>query len=129
MVKVSQAVGYSILGLNDITQLLVMGFIAFALPVTFLRDANISIDFVAGAMSRPMRQTLLALVGILNTAFVAALAWFAWVQAVAELHTPSPTLAIPMMYYWVPLLVGISLSALACALLAVRSFSALMHGR
>lgn len=117
-----QTVGYSVIGLNDITQLLVMGFVALALPVTFLREENVTVEFIADLLPRPALAWLRALIAVVAMLFVASLAWFAWVQAAREFaeRARSATLAIPMAYYWAPVLLGISLSALLCALLALR---------
>lgn len=117
-----QTVGYSVIGLNDLTQLLVMGFVALALPITFLREQNVTVEFITDLLPRAALSWLRALIAALAVVFVASLAWFAWVQAANDLaeRARSATLAIPMAYYWAPVLLGISLSALLCALLAFR---------
>lgn len=117
-----QSVGYSVTGLQDITQLLVMGFVALALPVTFLREQNVTVEFVADLLPVRVLAWLHALIALVSTVFVAALAWYAWLQAAREFGegSRSSTLAIPMSWYWAPVLLGISLSALACAVLALR---------
>ncbi len=117
-----QTVGYSVTGLNDITQLLVMGFISLALPITFLREQNVTVEFIADRLPRRVFAWLRALIALVSTVFVAALAWFAWVQARSQLaeSAGSATLDIPMAWYWAPVLAGITLSALLCAVLALR---------
>lgn len=117
-----QTIGYSVTGLNDITQLLVMGFVALALPITFLREENVTVEFLADMLPPRPLAWLRALIAVVSTVFVAALAWFAWVQAAREFgeSARSPTLAMPMTCYWAPVLLGISLSALLCAVLVLR---------
>lgn len=121
-----QTVGYTVIGLNDITQLLVMGFVSLSLPITFLREQNVKVEFIADLLPRRALAWLRATIALLSTAFVASLAWFAWVQAARQFAegTGSSTLAIPMAYYWGPVLAGISLSALFCAVLALRYIAA-----
>ena len=117
-----QTVGYSVTGLNDITQLLVMAFVSLALPITFLREGNVTVEFLTDLLPQRARALLQALIALVSTAFVGSLAYFAWAQAASELEEKarSLTLAIPMIYYWIPVLAGISLAALACAVMAAR---------
>jgi TRAP-type C4-dicarboxylate transport system permease small subunit len=117
-----QSVGYSVTGLNDITQLLVMSFVALALPVTFLREQNVTVEFLADLLPPRILAWLRALIAVLATVFVAALAWYAWRQAGREFGegARSSTLAIHMSWYWAPVLLGVSLSALLSAVLALR---------
>lgn len=124
-----QTVGYSVIGLNDVTQLFVMGFVSLALPITFLRERNVTVEFVADLLPLHTRSLLRALVAVVTAVFVGALAYFSWHQALVQFSEAarSMTLAIPMLYYWLPLLVGISLAALFCAVLAVRDFAALLR--
>jgi TRAP-type C4-dicarboxylate transport system permease small subunit len=117
-----RSIGYSVTGLNDITQLLVMGFVALALPVTFLREQNVTVEFLADLLPRRLLAWLRALIAILTAVFVASLAWYAWLQAAREFGAGarSSTLAIHMSWFWAPVLLGVSLSALLCAVLAWR---------
>ena len=89
-------VGYTVIGLNDITQLLVMGFVSLSLPITFLREQNVKVEFIAGLLPRRALAWLHPVIALLSTAFVAGLAWFAWVQAARQFAegTGSSTLCI-----------------------------------
>lgn len=120
-----QTVGYSVLGLNDITQLLVMGFISLALPLTFLREQNVTVDLFVDALPRALRHWLTALMALSTTVFVGALAWYAWRQGLRELaeKSTSSTLAIPMIFYWVPVLAGSTIATLLAMVVAVRRFA------
>jgi TRAP-type C4-dicarboxylate transport system permease small subunit len=117
-----QSVGYSVVGLNDITQLLVMSFVALALPVTFLREQNVTVEFLADRLPPRLQAWLHALIAGVSTVFVAALAGYAWRQAAREFGegARSSTLAIHMGWFWAPVLLGITLSALMCAVLFLR---------
>ena len=124
-----QTIGYSVIGLNDITQLFVMAFISLALPITFLREGNITVEFVVDRIPLRARLLMRALVAVLTALFIGALAYFSWRQAFAQFSEAarSATLAIPMVYYWLPLLAGISLAALFCVVLALRDSAALFR--
>jgi TRAP-type C4-dicarboxylate transport system permease small subunit len=117
-----QTIGYSVIGLNDITQLFVMAFIALALPITFLREENVTVDLFVEALPPRLAHWLTAAMAIATTLFAGALAWFSWQQALRELteKATSSTLAIPMIYYWAPVLAGSSIAALLALVVATR---------
>jgi TRAP-type C4-dicarboxylate transport system permease small subunit len=62
--------------------------------------------------------------------FVAVLVRYAWAQAAQQIAKgdTSMTLAIPIAWYWAPLLVGLAISALACVVHAVRHFQTALGG-
>lgn len=117
-----QTIGYSVIGLNDITQLLVMSFVSLALPITFLREQNVTVDLLVDTLPQRLRRWLTAIMALASAAFVAALAWYSWRQALREFaeSATSSTLAIPMIYYWIPVLGGSSIAALLALVVALR---------
>lgn len=117
-----QTIGYSVIGLNDITQLLVMAFISLALPVTFLREQNVTVDLFVDLFTPRLRNGLTALMAAVTAVFVGALAWYASQQALRELaeKATSSTLAIPMICYWAPVLAGSTIAVLLAVVVAVR---------
>lgn len=120
-----QTIGFSVIGLNDITQLLVMSFVSLALPVTFLREQNVTVDLFVDALPTWLRKGLTAIMALATAAFAGALAWFAWQQALREFaeRATSSTLAIPMMWYWVPVLAGSTIATLLALVVALRYFT------
>ena len=119
-----QTIGYSVVGLNDLTQLLVMAFVSLALPITFLREQNVTVDLFVDALPPWLRRWLSALMALASAVFVAALAWYAWRQSLRELaeKATSSTLAIPMFYYWVPVLAGSTIAVALAFVVAARRF-------
>jgi TRAP-type C4-dicarboxylate transport system permease small subunit len=117
-----QTIGFSVIGLNDITQLLVMSFVALALPITFLREQNVMVDLFVDALPPWLRKWLTAIMALATAIFVGALAWYAWQQALRELaeRATSSTLAIPMICYWLPVLAGSSVATLLALVVAVK---------
>jgi TRAP-type C4-dicarboxylate transport system permease small subunit len=117
-----QTVGYSVIGLNDLTQLLVMSFISLALPITFLREQNVMVDLFVDALPRALRKGLTAIMALASAVFVGALAWYAWQQGLREFaeKATSSTLAIPMIWYWVPVLAGSTIATLLALVVVVR---------
>jgi TRAP-type C4-dicarboxylate transport system permease small subunit len=117
-----QTIGFSVIGLNDITQLLVMGFVSLALPITFLREQNVMVDLFVDALPPGLRKWLTAIMALVTALFVGALAWYAWQQALRDLaeRATSSTLAIPMICYWLPVLAGSSFATLLAVVVAVK---------
>jgi len=118
-----KTVGISVLGTLDLTQLAVMGCVFLAMPLAFLRGAHVGVEFITDRLPPRALAVLECAVGFLGMAFVAALAWYgarqahlAWTQG-----DQSATLGIPMILYWAPLVVGLTASAAAALLVALRA--------
>jgi TRAP-type C4-dicarboxylate transport system permease small subunit len=125
-----KTVGFTILGIVDMTQLLVMACICLALPFAFIREGHVGVDFVTDPLPPRLLAALKLLVAILSFAFVATLARYAIAQAEQQINRgdSSMTLAIPIAWYWAPLLIGLVLSALACLAHAARHLVATIRG-
>jgi TRAP-type C4-dicarboxylate transport system permease small subunit len=126
-----KTVGFTILGIGDIMQLLVMACICLAMPFAFLREGHVGVDFVTDRLPPRMLAGLKLVVALLSGAFVAILARFAFLQAGQQIAKGdmSMTLAIPIVWYWAPLLIGLCVSSLACLIHAVRYATATATGR
>ncbi|MFO0986362.1 MAG: TRAP transporter small permease [Alphaproteobacteria bacterium] len=117
-----KAVGSSILGLSEIGQLFVMSCICLTWPLVFRRDGHIAVEFLTDPL-RPRALALLkAVVALMSAAFVCALAYYAFGQARAQIAKGdiSPTLHIPILWYWIPLLLAMVASAIACVAQVAR---------
>jgi TRAP-type C4-dicarboxylate transport system permease small subunit len=117
-----RSIGVSITGIVDLTQLAQMFCIALALPMAFLREGHVGVDFITDRLPPPVLRALKGCVHILSAAFLAAIAWYSFKQAGLQVAQGdrSQTLGVPIMLYWMPLLVGTVLAALASLSLAVR---------
>jgi TRAP-type C4-dicarboxylate transport system permease small subunit len=117
-----KAIGSSILGLSEIGQLFVMSCICLTWPLVFRRDGHIAVEF----LTDPLRPRALALlkagVGLVSAIFVCALTYYGFGQAQVQFAKGdiSPTLHIPILWYWIPLLLGMTVSAVACLAQAIR---------
>jgi TRAP-type C4-dicarboxylate transport system permease small subunit len=116
-----RAFGLSILGLGEIGQLLVMSCICFVLPFAFIREHHVAVEFATDPLPKRALALLKALVAMVSAVFVIALAYCGFGQGWGQVAKGdvSPTLAIPIAWYWIPLLIGISVSGLSCLLLVV----------
>lgn len=119
-----RTLNFSILGLSEIGQLLVMSCISFVLPFAFIRENHIAVEFITNGLPGRSLAFLNAAVALISAIFVMTLAYFGFRQGWAEVARGdiSPTLGIPIAWYWVPVIIGISVSGLTCLLLAVVHF-------
>jgi TRAP-type C4-dicarboxylate transport system permease small subunit len=119
-----RSIGVSITGIVDITQLAQMFCIALVLPMAFLREGHVGVDFITDALPARGLAFLKGCVHLLGAVFLAAVAWYSFKQAGTQIRQgdKSQTLGLPIALYWAPLLIGTTLAALASLLLAVRDF-------
>lgn len=130
-VSTRRTIGWSVPGLVDITQLLVMSFVYFSIPFAFMREANVSVDFVTDRLPRRGVAFVKALCALLAVAFMAGITYYSWLRAVQQVENgdASQTIGIPFAWYWGPLLIGAGLSVIASLLQAWRFAWAAASGR
>lgn len=114
-------VNFNIVGMVDVTQLLVMACAFLCIPYTFSREAHVDVDFVVNLLHARLRSGLMAVWNLCAAAFMGVVTWFAAIAAMQALANgdTSNTIAIPMTWYWWPLLFGCALSVVVCVLLGV----------
>ena len=111
-----RTIGLSLPGLIDLTQLLVMTSMFLCIPYTFQMRANVDVDLIHKRLSPALQRGLDALWGLLSAAWLLAVVGYAGAAAlqVLEYGETSPTLAVPMVAYWLPILIGCLLAAIIC---------------
>ena len=122
-----KTIGFSILGMIDLTQLAQMACVFLVLPLAFLKESHVSVDFITERFPERVRALVECLSALLGVALLAAILWYSWGQALIQIRQGdrSVTLGIPMLWYWVPLLAGTLLSILASGLVFLKAFSSL----
>lgn len=122
--------GFTILGISDMMQLLVMACICLAMPFAFAREGHVSVEFVTDRLPPRALAPVKLLVAVLSLVFVVVLARFAVAQASQQIAKGdiSMTLAIPIFWYWLPLLIGLLVSAIVCLVHAARYLVAAATG-
>ncbi len=124
MVDIStrKTLGFSILGTIDLMQLAQVACVFLVLPLVFLRESHISVDFVTARLPPRLRAAVEVASALLGIALLAAILWYSWQQAAIQVRQGdrSVTLGIPMAFYWAPLLLGTALSILASIVVLVR---------
>jgi TRAP-type C4-dicarboxylate transport system permease small subunit len=121
-ISTRRTLNFAILGTIDLTQLAVMLAVFFALPLAFLHESHVNVDFFTSRLPRRAMTVLNCLVALLSTALLAAIVWYSLGQARIQFAQgdKSMTLGIPMLFYWVPMLLGTALSIVATLLVAAR---------
>ena len=121
-VLVRRTLGFTVLGMVDITQLLVMSGVFLSIPYAFFREHHVGVDFITDTLPPRALAGLKCVVAIAGLVFMGACGLYAWDQATQQVNIGdvSQTAGIPMVWYWAPLLTGCALSVLACLFMAVR---------
>ena len=125
-----KTIDFTIYGIDDINGLLIMSFICLALPFAFLREGHVGVEFITDALPPRPLVVVKLLVTMICCGWVVVLVYFSYRQAVAQIAmgSSSPTLAIPIAWYWTPLLIGMAVSVVACLVNVLRYFIAVFSG-
>jgi TRAP-type C4-dicarboxylate transport system permease small subunit len=109
-------------GMVDLTQLLVMACAFLCIPLTFLREAQVDVDFFASRFSGRASDGLRCASALACAVFMALVTFSAANAALqAWQHGDrSSTLAIPLTWHWAPVVFGCALSVLACLAVSLR---------
>lgn len=115
--------GEAIPGMVDITQLMVMTGVFLCIPFVFEQRANVEVELLYDRLPSAARRGLSRLWSLTGAAFLVAIAWYVGAAAgqVLEYGDRSPTVAIPMIWYWAPILFGTIVSTVVCVLQLLHS--------
>lgn len=123
--------GQGILGTVDITQLMIVGTAFLTIPYGFMSDSHVSVD--VGISWMPLRAQALcrAFAALLGGALMWAIGWFGIGQAqtVAMMGDKSQTIALPMIWFWYPLLGGAFFATALIVLIVLRHLVVMITGR
>ena len=113
-----RSIGWSVPGLIDITQMLIIGFAFMCIPFSFMRESNVTVDFITDALPRRMLSAIQSLAMLIGAIFMFAIAWYSWFRAGQQVENGdvSQTIGIPFIWYWVPLLSGCIVGTLTALL-------------
>ena len=117
-----KTIDFTVFGIDDINGLLIMACICLALPFAFLREGHVGVEFITDALPpRPLAVVKL-IVTLVCCGWVGVLVYFSYDQAVEQIARGfrSPTLAIPIAWFWTPLLIGVPVSVVACLVNVLR---------
>lgn len=102
-------------GLTDIVTLCTMIGALLAIPYGFCNDQHVSIDVFTTRMPDLAQRACALLAAVLGLVFLAAVTWFSAKQMWLEwgYGDRSQSIGIPMVLYWIPLIIGLGIAALA----------------
>ena len=102
-------------GLTDIVTLCTMCGAILAIPYGVAKDQHVSIDVFTSRMSAKAQKLLMLFAAFLSFLFLGGVFWFSVQQMITEFGygDRSQSIGIPMVWYWLPLVLGVGLSALA----------------
>ena len=113
---------YPIQGMLELVELGLACTVFISLPAVFLRDEHLVVD-VIDHLVRPSAVRLLDLGGaIVSLAVLVTMAWqmVPLARTMHEFGDVTSDLSIPRLYYWTPVLLGVTASALATLVFIVR---------
>ncbi|MFD1343303.1 TRAP transporter small permease [Litorisediminicola beolgyonensis] len=115
--------GLTVPGLTDIVTLCTMIGALLAIPYGFAADQHVAIDVFTEKMSKGTQRALTIFAALLAFAFLAGAAWFGAEQMLREwgYGDRSQSIGIPMVFYWLPLVLGLALAALVNLWLIART--------
>lgn len=114
--------GFTVKGIDDIVPLTVMTCVCLAMPLAYLREGHVAVEFTTDSLPPRLLAAVKLLVALITMVFVVGLAWFAYKQARQQVGQGdvSNTLAIPIIVFWAPLVIGLAASIFSCVLLVLR---------
>lgn len=130
-IVVRKILGGSLIGAVDVTELAVVIVAFLSIPLTFLRRGHVAVEIVTDALpqrGRDVLEAIGALVGGLLFLTIGVVSLRPARLSVAA-GDVSQDLAIPLLWYWVPIIGGCLLAGLAAAVTVWRLFASKEAGR
>lgn len=103
-------------GVVDLVQLTLVAVAHLSIAVTFMLGTHVTVDIVANLLPEKVRAVTRRVGWALGVAFMAGCFYEAAVQAHKQFveGVVSATISLPIWWYWLPVIAGTALSALAC---------------
>lgn len=122
--------GQGILGTVDITQLLIVVAAFFTIPYGFMTDSHVAVDVAVNALPPRGRAAARLFAVALGGLLMAGIGWYGIGQAntVAMMGDKSQTIALPMIWFWYPLLAGAFFAAVVVLVLVAWHLLAVISG-
>lgn len=116
----------SLVGTVDVTELVVMIAAFTALPLVFLRRAHVSVEIATDYLPKRGQEFLSGVGALLGAALFSAIGYFSFQPAQLSISAGdvSQDLAIPLFWYWLPMIAGCFLGSLAALVIALEHFHA-----
>jgi TRAP-type C4-dicarboxylate transport system permease small subunit len=108
-------------GTYELIELLLTYTFFFALPAVFLRDGHVLVDVIDGWLPRAvpwLKRLALVLAAVMLGIITWRCALFA--KNALEFGDVTSDLSLPLILYWIPLLLGFGGAAIAAGIMAMR---------
>lgn len=117
-------------GAYEIVTLGMRLIVPLALPYTFLTGGHVVVEVVAEALPQALQKSLVLFGWCASLAVMGLLAWRALerAQEVAEYGEVTSDLAIPVVWYWAPLILGSGLCIPTLIVMSLAAFVRLQGG-
>ncbi|MDC0948797.1 TRAP transporter small permease [Gammaproteobacteria bacterium] len=114
--------GGSFIGAVDLTQLSVMIAVSLSIPYAFSIGSHVSVDLLSQSFSARTHTALEGLAYLIGAAITALLCWLTIGRAneIWAYGDVSQDLALPLIWYWGALCLGLGLSTLVCLIRMLR---------
>ena len=118
------AQGVSLQGSLDLVRLCVMTCAFLSIPLVFLSEKNVAIEFPTDGLSPRWSSMLRGVVALISGGFLVTILVFGFGTARQQIVNGevSQTLGIPGIWYWLAYVVGCGLGVVATLMLAIRCF-------
>ncbi|WP_413208351.1 TRAP transporter small permease [Rhodospirillum sp. A1_3_36] len=118
-------------GAVDLVQLTIMWAAFLSIPLGFTRHGHVAVSMVVERFGIRGQAVSLALSTAAACVVMAGIGWFGMDKALQQwtYGDSSLTIGVPMVLYWIPLVVGSTFAALAVFLMFLGALGALVSGR
>ena len=125
-----QTVNLPVFGNVELVQLALVAVVYLALPETFLRSEHVTVDVIDLAISPRARAALRTAAAALTLAFLVAMGWRMVSPALDTLEFGDSTmdLGLPLIWYWAPMILGVSCGAAGMCLVLAREAIRILTG-
>ncbi len=108
-VALRRSAGITIPGLVDLTQLMMMYAIYFGIIYAFTVRAHVTVTILTDKLPHRAKRFVAGVWWLASSVIMAVLAYASWTQAADQFEYGdiSQTIGIPMIYYWLPVVVGL----------------------
>lgn len=117
-----QLMNYSMLSLVEVSELVLIGIIFFAMPGAFIRDENIVVDVIDNLVPKKVSQGLYMLGLVMTLVFLVVTAYAMIEPAMLNYNRNQYTMVmeIDRFIHWIPILFGFYLAILGTIWLLVH---------
>lgn len=117
-------VGMPVEGVVDLVQLFVMAGAWLVMPYAFYSGAHVGVDFIIDKFPARMQKVFLVFGSLIAIMLLALMLWYGYTTAQQRIMfgDKSQELGLPILWYWVPLLLGMAGSIVASILVMFKGY-------